>query len=253
MRKADTIRFFMLALGVLLLAAGQTTQLSAAEPSCADCTYTKAYDAAEVYGVNPTRGIILHLHDCRGLDVDSGWQREWLDYLNLSGFVVVAIDSFADVRPLPVACPKDPWLYLYRKVLIYRARVGQADYAAMKIREKYPGQRIFVWGHSEGGVTAQLMTAEIDGLISTGAPCSTEWLEGIAQIPLLVIQGTGDAILQEAKEGGLYRSLDDRCKINMTEPKWEWLTVEGMGHAAELSQKDVKRRITKFLGIPHDQ
>jgi hypothetical protein len=39
----------------------------------------------------------------------------------------------------------------------------------------------------------------------------------------------------------------------MTEPKWEWLTVEGMGHAAELSQKDVKRRIAKFLGIPHGQ
>ncbi len=56
---------------------------------CSDCTHTKAYDAAEVYGTNPNRGVVLHLHDCRGLNIDKGWQREWLDYLKLNGFVVI--------------------------------------------------------------------------------------------------------------------------------------------------------------------
>lgn len=249
--KGKRVAVFLFSLGVFLLAGGQTSRLTAMETSCSDCTHTKAYDAAEVYGTNPNRGVVLHLHDCRGLNIDKGWQREWLDYLKLNGFVVIAIDSFADVRPQPLACKKDPWLNLYTKVLTYSVRKRQAEYAVKKIREKYPGQRIFVWGHGEGGVTAQLVGEEIDGVISTGASCSTEWLEGIAQTPLLVIQGTDDANLQDTKKSLLYDSLDDRCKIHMDQPKWEWLTVEGMGHAAELSRKDVKRRITKFLGIAH--
>ena len=242
------MRSILFLFGVILLSGGQATQLVALDPSCADCTHTKAYDAAKVYGAHPTQGVILHLHDCRGLGVDEGWQLEWLEYLNHNGFVVIAIDSFADVRPPPVACPSDPWGNLYTKVMLYTIRIRQAEHAVKKIKEKYPDQRIFVWGHSEGGVTAQMMNAEIDGAISTGAPCPAEWLEGIAQTPFLVIQGTDDPILQETKKNPLYESLDDRCKINMTEPKWEWLTVEGMGHEAELSREEVKRRIAKFLG-----
>ena len=154
-----------------------TPGLSGAGAHCSDCTHTKAYDAAEVYGTNPNRGVVLHLHDCRGLNIDKGWQREWLDYLKLNGFVVIAIDSFADVRPQPLACKKDQWRYLFTKAVTYSVRKQQAEYAVKKIREKYPGQRIFVWGHGEGGVTAQLVGEEIDGVISTGASCSTEWLD----------------------------------------------------------------------------
>ena len=244
------MRFFLFSLGVILLAGGQTTQLSAVDSSCIECTHTKAYDGAKVHGTHPTRGAILHLHDCRGPGVDKGWQREWLDYLNRNGFVVIAIDSFADVRPPPVACPSDPWGNLYTKVMLYTVRIRQAEHAVKKIREKYPDQRIFVWGHSEGGVTAQMMNVKIDGVISTGTPCPAEWLEGIAQTPLLVIQGTDDPILQETKKSPLYDSLDDRCKMHMIQPQWEWLTVDGMGHEAELSREEVKRRIAKFLGLP---
>lgn len=242
---------FLGSLGVYLLVGWEASALEKEEPFCPTCTYDKAYAAAAVYGSDPARGIILHLHDCQGLSVDKGWQREWVDYLILNGFVVVAIDSFADVRPPNAACPKDPWRYIYDKVTIYTFRKHQAENAIKGIREKYPGQKIFIWGHSEGGVTAQLMAAKTDGVISTGAPCSTEWLEGLAQTPLLVIQGTDDVLLQETKKNVLYGSLDERCKAHMTEPKWEWLTVKGMGHAAELSRKNVKRRIKKFLGIPN--
>jgi hypothetical protein len=102
-------------------------------------------------------------------------------------------------------------------------------------------------------VTAQTMTADIDGVISTGTPCPDEWLEGIAQTPLIIIQGTNDEYLHEAKTNPLYDSLDDRCKMLMNQPNWEWLTVEGMGHPAELSRMDVKARISQFLGIPYSQ
>lgn len=245
----------LMSLGMLLLAGGQTTQLSATEPGYftpSSTTHTKAYAVADVYGTNPTLGIVLHLHDCRGLEADKGWQREWLDYLKLNGFVVIAIDSLADMRPPPVACSGDPW-NTHAKSLIYSVRAQQAEYAVKMIRKKHPGKKVFVWGHGEGGVTAQIMKAKIDGVISTGTPCPDIWLEGVAQTPLIIIQGTNDATLQESKKNPLYGSLDGRCKMLMTQPKWEWLTVEGMGHAAELSRKDVKRRITKFLGIPHSK
>jgi alpha-beta hydrolase superfamily lysophospholipase len=259
------MRFILFYLTVLLLIEWPTTRLYASEDACsevkhtrqyeeANCTgytHTRAYDNAKVYGTNPTRGIVLYLHDCRGLDADKGWRSEWLDYLNLSGFIVIAIDSFADKRPPPAACSSDPWQNLEAKSMLYTVRIRQAENAVQKIREKYPGQMIFVWGHSEGGVTAQMMNAKIDGVISTGAPCPDWPLEGIAQTPFLVIQGTNDTILQETKGNPLYGSLDDRCKMLMTQPKWEWLTVDGMGHAAELSRMEVKKRITKFLGISH--
>ena len=108
-------------------------------------------------------------------------------------------------------------------------------------------------GHGEGGVTAQTMTANINGVISTGTPCPDEWLEGIAQTPMIIIQGTGDEYLREAKNSPLYGSLEDRCKMLMNQPNWEWLTVEGMGHPAELSRADVKARISQFLKITNSQ
>jgi len=250
----------LLSVGMLLLTGGQTTRLSAADkgyfdPSfCSDCTHTKAYAAADVYGTNPTLGIVLLLRDCRDLDADKGWQREWLDYLNLNGFVVIAIDSFADVRPPPVECSGDPWPNESpAKSVVYPVRARQAEYAVKMIRKKYPEKKVFVWGHGEGGVTAQIMNVKIDGIISTGTPCPDEWLVGIAQTPLIIIQGTNDGTLQETKKNPLYGSLEGRCKMLMTQPKWEWLTVEGMGHAVELSGKDIKRRIAKFLGIPHSR
>ena len=238
-------------LAILLLAVSNITQMATAEPTCEDCTHDKAYSAAKIYGTKPTRGIILHLHGCAGLRAGQGWQREWVDYFTFHGFLVIAIDSFADVRPPPAACPGNPWVY--EKNLIYTLRTRQAQYAVTMIRTKYPAQEIFVWGHGEGGVTAQTMTADIDGVISTGTPCPDEWLEGIAQTPLIIIQGTNDEYLREAKNNPLYDSLDDRCKMLMNQPNWEWLTVEGMGHPAELSRMDVKARISQFLGIPYSQ
>jgi len=210
--------------------------------------YDKAYSAAKVYGNKPSRGVILHLHDCGGLHSDKGWQREWVDYFTVSGFLVIAIDSFADVRPPPVACPGTPWNYA--RNLIYTLRTRQAQHAVTMIRKKYSGRTVFVWGHGEGGVTAQTMTAKLDGVISTGTPCPDEWLEGNSETPIIIIQGTDDEYLSEAKNNPLYGSLDDRCKMLMNQPNWEWLTVKGMGHAAELWREDVRARVAKFLAIP---
>ena len=114
---------------VLLLVVFQIARMVAAESTCEGCTHDKAYSAAQVYGTKPTRGVILHLHECDGLRVDQGWQREWVDYLTLHGFLIIAIDSFADVRPPPVACPGNPWVYA--KNLIYTLRTRQAQHARL--------------------------------------------------------------------------------------------------------------------------
>ncbi|MCH7936361.1 MAG: hypothetical protein IH994_04620 [Proteobacteria bacterium] len=246
------MRNLTLAIASFLLAACQTTQTTI-DDTCSTCTHTNAYNTAKVFGNNPTRGIVLHVHGCSGLYIDNGgWQTDWLNFLTNNGFVVVAPDSFADIRP-PKDCPEGLYRPHDRKSLIYALRIRQAEYAVRQIREKFPGHKVIVWGHSEGGVSAPMLNANIDGVISTGAPCPDEWLEGIAETPLLMIQGTADPYLQGYKKHPLYGSLEGRCKLLLTQPKWEWLTVDGMGHAAELWQKNVKLRISKFLGIPYSE
>ncbi|MDD9878033.1 MAG: hypothetical protein OXR84_11395 [Magnetovibrio sp.] len=235
-------------LGMLMMAAAAPPV--SAESNCEGCTHTQAFETARVHGGQPQRGVILHLHGCGGLELGAGgWQKAWLDYLTGQGFTVVTPDSFADVRP-PAACPgRGAWTPT-SKNLIFSHRIQQTEYAVEQLRKKYPGRPLYLWGHAEGGRAATMITADIDGIISTGAACPDEWLDGIADTPLLVIQGTDDPHLQEAKNNPLYGSLEGRCQMQMTEPKWEWLIVKGMKHAAPLASPGVKARVAKFLGLP---
>jgi len=247
MRKGTTLRGALIGLVVM---AGLAAPGAGAEESCAECTHTRAYDTARSFGAEPKRGIILHLHACGGLDLASGgWQAAWLDYLTASGFLVIAMDSFADKRP-PAVCPGNEKATPTLKNLIFSHRIQQIEYAVKKIREHHPGRPLFLWGHAEGGRAATMITADIDGIVSTGAACPDEWLDGIADKPLLVIQGNDDPNLQGAKANPLYGSLEGRCQMQMTDPKWQWLIVDGMREAAALERDAIKARLAKFLGIP---
>jgi len=238
----------LLALVILGLVGCQTTQ-TADEEACSNCTYTRAYDTAKVFGDNSDRGVVVHFHGCNGLYIDNGgWQTQWVRYLNENGFIVIAPDSFADVRP-PEACPGNPTRTEDRKATIYHVRTRQMDFALKQIRLKYPGKKIYVWGHSEGGALMRALTERVDGVITTGFACPGERSNYLEASPYLAIMGTDDPVIEGSKKNPLYEGLEGRCQAYMSEPNWSWLVVQGMGHPAEIWRKGVKEHLSKFLGI----
>jgi poly(3-hydroxybutyrate) depolymerase len=236
----------LLLLALVVLLGCQTTSTST-DDTCANCTHTKAYEVAATYGDNAPKGVVVHLHGCGGLYVNNGeWQTDWVNFLNGNGFIVVAPDSFADIRPLS-ACPNEAGRTDDRKSMIYALRERQSEYAVQKVRAKYPKKKIIVWGHSEGGALIHRMNVEADAFISTGTNCPTERSSTLEASPYFAIVGTNDKYLQHQKNNPLFDGFNDRCKAYMTEPNWEWLVVDGMGHSAELWRQNVERRLSKFL------
>lgn len=216
---------------------------------CATQSFENAYRRALVYGDTPRKGIILFLHGCSGHSDGRlfAWEQSWVDYLTSEGFLFVAPDSFADPRP-PQSC-KSPY---QRKAEIYDIRVRQAQRALQQLRLKYPGTKIFVWGHSEGAGVVNRLDEKVDGVITTGYECGiggTRRTQVRDDVPFLAIIGTSDSYVQEALLYAAADSVRELCERVFRSPKWEFVILEGMGHSAPIYYPQVKERVDKFLGL----
>src|SRR5262249_30046498 len=136
---------------------------------CFSANFSLAQDATLENGylsrAHPKSGVLVHLHGCDGLIVN-GRLKSWMSYFEKLGYKVIAPNSFADKRP-PVSC-KPPFP---DKSIIYSIRIAQTKRVLEQVRQQYPGSRIYVWGHSEGGGVANLIDEKLDGIITTGYQC----------------------------------------------------------------------------------
>lgn len=210
-------------------------------------TVDRAYEQALRFGNEPRRGLVLFLHGCDGLGGPQlfAWQAVWVRQLTERGFLVVAPDSFADPRPSQSCQAPFP-----NKEEIYQIRARQAALAVERLRSTYPTSKLLVWGHSEGGGVANLVTAKVDGIVTTGYQCGYRstgrtWI--LSEVPLLAIMGTADPYVIEALRFANVSSADELCRTIFSSPKWRAVTVPGMPHAASLDLAPVREALTRFL------
>lgn len=227
----------------LILAATLVLTACATSPP----TFDRAYEQALKFGNAPRRGVVLFLHGCAGLGGPQlfAWQAVWIRYLTDHGFLVVAPDSFADPRP-GQACQL-PYL---SKEKIYQIRAKQAAFAIERLRSTYPTLKLLVWGHSEGGGVANLVTATVDGIITTGYQCgyrSTDRMWIRPDVPLLAIMGTADPYIRESLFFSRPSSLEQLCRTILTSPKWQAVIVPDMAHEASLDLVEVRDALGRFL------
>lgn len=212
---------------------------------CAPATVNKAYEEAVYTRGSGERGIVLYLHGCDGA-IQGGWRQYWFYHLRDKGFLVVAPDSFADSRPTKICgggIGKDD---------IYRVRVAQTLHAIKKLRESYPGKKLFVWGHSEGGGVAHRLKAEVDGVITSGYQCgigSDARTDIPPQVPVLAIQGAKDEYIEESIRYSTFTSLDASCSAVFRSPNRNRMVMEGMGHTPHFQVKELREAVDKFLGV----
>jgi len=219
-------------------------------------TIEKSYEAAQVYGppMGEERGVVLHLHGCSGLRMES---HIW-DFAKLfmdAGWVVVSPDSFADSRP-PSGCPAvtgrttQPLVSRQVKQLIDDVRRQQAKYALERVRADFPGLPVVVWGHSEGANAANRLDDKVAGIVTTGYACGwrTTTVTSIREdVPLLAIMGTDDPYLDWVIRGSGYGNLHSLCEYVFQSPAWRYVIVEGMRHQPVVRRREVREAVASFL------
>ncbi len=233
-----------MAVALLLLAAPLEACkfVQPGEPSVLDPSLAEA----RVFGSrDPERGVVLHLHGCDGIRGDP-WIRDWARFFAARGYFIVAPDSFAEDERPPLSCqPPFP-----NKTEIYKLRYAQTKLAIAKIRERFPGKHILIWGHSEGGAVANTIDIPVEGIITTGYQCGYR-LSGRTRVseetPLLAIIGTRDPYVINAIRRSRFSTIHENCERAQISPQWSYLKVQGMGHEAPLSLGGIEARVTQFL------
>lgn len=232
----------MIARRVRLLVAGLFLGLSTSGTHAENITLSKGYVSSEP----PRFGILLHLHGCDGL-FNRGRTAVWIAYLEKVGFKVFAPNSFAEKRP-DKSC-KPPFS---NKHEIFSIRIAQAKRVLKQLREQYPGARIFVWGHSEGGGVANLIDEKLAGVITTGYHCgyrNTTATKIRPDVPILAFMDSDDDYIKTDLKFTKFSSVAALCESVLANRKnAAWHDLRGGGHLMSIFDDRVTPKVDKFLG-----
>ena len=146
-------------------------------------------------GTPPPRPTVIYLHGCAGLGRIS---HDAAKLLAEAGYAVIMPDSFAREHK-PKSC--DPARLVggfHRGVLGWRQ--AEANQAIRKARRLawVDADNVFLWGFSEGGTTAAMVTGEpVNARIVEGWTCHAGWgeyrgLRAPAEEPVLALLGAED-------------------------------------------------------------
>ena len=210
-----------------------------------DPTIVKGY----VSKTAPANGIVLYLHGCDG-SFNTSPAVDWYDWLERSGFKVFAPNSFAETRP-PVSCSA-PYP---DKDKIFAIRFTQTARVLERLMQEYSGNRIFVWGHSEGAGVANMLPQRVAGILTTGYPCGfkrspTTFIH--SDVPILVIMGSErfDYYLLEAHLASGYATLNDLCADTFqAHTRASWKQILSLGHAPYPGNLELFSAVNEFFGI----
>ena len=194
----------------------------------------------------PRRGTLLLLHGCNKLQDVGGWLRSWINFYRASGFRVVLPNSFAEPRD-PEMCGDPGEFGIDAQSRNVKLRIAQTLRTLATIRQKYPGEPIYVHGQSEGGYVAQALGEKLDGIIVTGAPCgfgAARTYRAGEGTPILFIAGTKDSSIWNARSA---KQLASYCRKVDGDGKMTTVSVTGLGHYAALWWPGVRDAVSKFL------
>lgn len=199
----------------------------------------------------PERGILLHLHGCNGLG-SVGFSQAWFRYFEQAGFKVVAPNSFAEARPEPSCKTAPPFP---NQEEINDLRVKQTLRVTDLLRQAYPGQPIYVWGHSEGASVSYLLPAPYAGIIATGHVCGHRAMAIVKvpkNVPLLALMGSDaeDIYLSMNIRAGSHGSLGALCqRVLGANPTWRWVQYSDLGHFIPIWHPGVLAEVGKLMGL----
>jgi hypothetical protein len=174
----------------------------------------------------------------------------WVSYYRAVGFRVIMPDSFADIRDRATCGLPDSVAAFNRQSRNVKLHISQTLRTIAGIRRKYPGEPLFLHGHSEGGWVVQALGQNVSGIIVTGTACgfgnSGYYLAG-KNVPLLVISGTRDKSFPQAASA---EALASYCRDVSGVGNMTWTSIPDMGHNALLWRPEVMDAVSKFLDAP---
>jgi hypothetical protein len=189
---------------------------------------------------------MVMLHGCNEVQL-GGWNYSWINYYRASGFRVVVPNSFAEARE-PHTCGANEAL-IDRQARNIKLRIAQTHRTLAKLRKQYPGEPIYIHGHSEGGWVAQALGEKVAGIIVTGAPCGFGFSEAYLaapKVPILVIVGVKDPFVPGISNAARLASV---CGKVVGAGKLKPVFTPGVGHFAALWWPNVAEEVGAFLKI----
>jgi hypothetical protein len=173
----------------------------------------------------------------------------WVNYYRAQGFRVIMPNSFAEVRESD-SCPPLGEDAVDKQTRNLKLRVAQTLRTIAGIKKKYPGENLYLHGHSEGGAVAQALGVAVDGIIVTGATCGfgySDFYHVGKGVPVLVIVGTRDSWFTQAKTA---KGLTQFCRQVSGNGPMTLVSISGMDHYAAIWWPAVEAAIGRFLKSP---
>ncbi len=224
--------------------------LSAA-PGPVEAKPIAALKKAYISKTSPRKGVVIHLHGCDGLST-KGWTRAWFTHFERSGYRVYAPDGFSMKRP-PAQCGEN----YARKGEVRRLRTRQFNAVLVHIQKTYPGKKVYVWGHSEGGQFVQrfaLTSGQIAGAIVTGHSCGFGRAAKVylaKDVPMVILLGAPkhDRFLHLELNYKRVKTMKALCAKALVSKSWTWRAFGDYGHILPIWERDVREAVNTVMPI----
>jgi hypothetical protein len=189
--------------------------------------------------------ILLFIHGCDGKStVSDPWFNGWLSTFAAKNLAVVQPDSFAD--PHPSICG-DFQAFRYKDNVL-RQRVAQTRRTIDNLKYDFPGKKIYIWGHSEGGLVTQLFDYQVSGIIVSGANCLRP-AANIGQTPLYHIIGDNDHAIDLGQPGARFTDdlVQSQCSGYGAKGSKTYSIIPGGDHFVDVNTSALQAGIARIL------
>lgn len=188
--------------------------------------------------------VVVLMHGCGGIGEH---EKKWADFLKSEGFVVVLPDSFAIPNRKRNCDPSNHTTNL-GITPVNELRPAEVQYAVTKLLDLpwANKERLFLMGHSEGGMAAQLAPElGFRGIVLSGFPCVVRGgIRAKLDTPVLAINWEKDPYFVNSRFKQCALTPAWQKRSNATE-----LVLNGSGHATafENSARDAVSKFFKAL------
>jgi hypothetical protein len=108
---------------------------------------------------------------------------------------------------------------------------------------------IVVWGQSEGGAVAQLVSARVAGIIASGVECGLRSVRDLLvreDVPLLVLIGSKDPFIRAPKKI-TPDNVRNYCDPIFRSIEWNFVYLKGVGHSPSFKNRTARQAIDTFI------
>lgn len=192
--------------------------------------------------------IVLFIHGCDGKSSAADpWFNAWYATFASRGFAVVQPDSFAE--PRPSICGNFQASRNSDGVL--RQRVAETRRTVANLKYDFPDKKIYIWGHSEGGLVAQLFDYQVSGIIVSGSNCLRP-AANIGQTPLYHIMGSDDPVIDLGNPGARLSDefVQSQCRGYAADGSKTYSIIPGGNHFVDVNTPALQAGLARILDQP---